>query len=48
MKNKVDELNAASSKLREDIATLEKKVAKEESEKLVSFPIMALYTNFVI
>ncbi|BFG27566.1 hypothetical protein CerSpe_138400 [Prunus speciosa] len=34
MKNKVDELNAASSKLREDIATLEKKVAKEESEKL--------------
>ncbi|KAB2601067.1 kinesin-1 [Pyrus ussuriensis x Pyrus communis] len=34
MKNKVDELNAVNSKLRENIATLEEKLAKEESEKL--------------
>lgn len=48
MKNKVDELNAVNSKLKESMATLEEKLAKEESEKSVSYTIVALCTNFVI
>lgn len=48
MKNVVDELNAINSKLRQSIATLEEKLAKEESEKMVKFLVKALCINFVI
>lgn len=39
MKAKVEELNSINLDLRKTVATLEEKVAKEESDKLVSPPI---------
>ena len=39
MKAKVEELNSINLDLRKTVATLEEKVAKEESDKLVRPPI---------
>lgn len=39
MKNKVEEMNLVISELRKIISVLEEKLAKEESDKLVSLPV---------
>jgi hypothetical protein len=41
MKNKVEELNVIILDLRKTISSLEDRVAKEESDKLVSFLVIA-------
>lgn len=41
MKNKVEELNVIILDLRKTISSLEERVAKEESDKLVSFSVIA-------
>lgn len=40
MKNKEEELNVIIEELRKSIASLQDKLVKEESEKLVSFSIL--------
>lgn len=44
MKNKEEELNVIIEELRKSIASLQDKLVKEESEKLVSFSILWLFT----
>lgn len=39
MKNKVEEMNQINLELQKTIATLEEKLAKEESDKLVSLSV---------
>ena len=41
MKNKVEELNVIILDLRKTISSLEDRVAKEESDKLVSFSVIS-------
>lgn len=48
MKSKVEELDAINLDLRRSVATLEEKVAKEESDKLVRLPSLGIYKNYVI
>lgn len=48
MRNTVDEINAMNSNLGQRIATIKEKLAKEELEKMVRFPIMALCFNSLI
>lgn len=42
MKNKMEKLNETISDLRKTISSLEERIVKEESDKLVSLPTTAL------
>lgn len=45
MKNKVEEFNLIISDLKKNISFLEERVAKEESDKLVSCPVIGFCMN---